>query len=353
MEQRKSSGGLEIFWRKFDSSSSAENHDCLNMGCCELFPQKKNLYGRDEMDKGQTVTHGEVWQEYLDQFHGGDMSGLRSGNFPRTYRYAQPTGKSLVLIHGLTDSPYCMDGLARFFHFELGYSVYMPLLQGHGLISPGNMEDVRLDTWRENVTFSCEAATANGDRMSIGGLSTGGALAFDVASRGVFNENLYLFSAALGLYAPLFSGLGRVVEWLLRSPLARLIPEKQGPLVGDNPGRYDRVPYCAATELCILIGELMERIEGGRDRLGSAEFRLFFAYSECDKVISIERLKKLARILGEKRCSSFVLPRSLEVEHACVVLEKAVRSTRNEAILEEANPRFREMVDVIRQFEQK
>lgn len=305
------------------------------------------------MVKGQTVTHGEVWQEYLDQFHGGDMAGLRFGNFPRTYRHAEPTGKSLVLIHGLTDSPYCMDGLARFFHFELGYSVYMPLLQGHGLISPGNMEDVRLDTWRENVRFSCEAATANGDRMSIGGLSTGGALAFDIASRAGFNENLYLFSAALGLYGPFFSGFGRVVEWLLRSLLARLLPERQSPLVGDNPGRYDRVPYCAATELCILIRELTDRIEAGRDWLDSAEFRLFCAYSESDKVISIERLKKLCSKLGEKRCSSFVLPRSLEVEHACVVLEKAVKSTRNKAILEKANPQFREMVEAIRRFEQK
>jgi esterase/lipase len=41
-----------------------------------------------------------------------------------------------VLIHGLTDSPYFMTAIGEYFFGNLGYNVYLPLLQCHGLKEP-------------------------------------------------------------------------------------------------------------------------------------------------------------------------------------------------------------------------
>lgn len=87
------------------------------------------------------------------------------------------TDKAIVLIHGLTDSPHFMTEIGQFFHQELGYNVYIPLLHCHGLIEPKGMEDVELSEWKANVGHAIKSAAAQCSHISIGGLSTGGTLA--------------------------------------------------------------------------------------------------------------------------------------------------------------------------------
>jgi esterase/lipase len=87
-----------------------------------------------------------------------------------------PTTKAIVLVHGLTDSPYFMTAIGDYFFQNLGYNVYLPLLQSHGLKEPKGMEGVALDEWKANVNFAVDIAASKAHQVSIGGLSTGGAL---------------------------------------------------------------------------------------------------------------------------------------------------------------------------------
>ena len=297
---------------------------------------------------------GGLWDDYLREFSYFSADSIRNGCHPRRYLHEPSTGRSLVLVHGLSDSPFCMNDLARFFHYELGYSVYLPLLQGHGLVQPKNMEGVRLDEWRKNVAYAVESAKSCGDRLSLGGLSTGGALALEVASEAGFAGDLYLFSAALGLYGFGFSLFGSIVEWVLRSPFVALLPQKKSGLVKDNPGRYERVPFRSARELCFLIEKLQDHMRCLAQNSDRLPCRIFSAWSEADRAISTARLKALSTVVDEEHLHTFVLPKSCEVEHACVVLEKSVCSLESNSmtVLEQANPRFREMVTAISLFEE-
>jgi esterase/lipase len=245
-----------------------------------------------------------------------------------------------------------MLAIAEYFHEILGYDVYLPLLQCHGLEQPQGMVGVSLAEWKKNVHFAIGTATANGGRVSIGGLSTGGALAFyfgctDPAVTG----DLYLFSAALGLYGGRLGIFGGFLEFLARLPFVRFLDSKK-PLVGKHPYRYDRVPLNSVGELARLILEIDGLLKKSVDTIYAQ--RIFAAWSEHDKVISIEKLKNLARRVEKVPFDSFIIPKADRVAHPSVVLREplyAIKSQPGQSPLELANPRFAEMLAAVGNFE--
>ncbi len=102
--------------------------------------------------------------------------------------------KAIVLIHGLSDSPYFMTVIGDYFFRDLGYNVYIPLLQYHVLNDPPEMEGVELEEWKANVSYAIVAAATQSEQISVGGLSTGGTLSFYMAAITTKNNcALYLF----------------------------------------------------------------------------------------------------------------------------------------------------------------
>jgi pimeloyl-ACP methyl ester carboxylesterase len=258
----------------------------------------------------------------------------------------------VVLVHGLTDSPFYLAALGGFFH-QLGFSVYLPLLQGHGLKDPRGMAGVSLQEWKRNVAFAVEAAAATGDRIAIGGLSTGGALALHAACTDArVAGDIYLFAAALGLYDAGVPILGRLVEGVLRLPILKVIGGGGGRLVGCNPYRYDRVPWHSAGELSRLIAELREILGGYRGERRLAR-RIFAAWSAADRVVRTAALAELAEIVTPGSWHAFVVPAERNLAHAGVVLAEPIwadGASAGSAPQEEANPLFFEMVAALAKF---
>ncbi len=293
-----------------------------------------------------------LWAEYCQEFPQITDQLIRPGCHPRKLLHEKPTDKAIVLVHGLTDSPFYMTAIAEYFHYVLGYNVYLPLLQCHGLKHPDGMAGVSLAHWKENVLYALRTAAGNGARVSIGGLSTGGALGFYFACTDAkITGDLYLFSAALGLAGGFWGILGGVVEFLLRLPLVQLLDSKK-PLVGSNPYRYDRVPLNSAKELSKLIAEI-----NGLWRLPQKKIavkRIFAAWSEADRVINLKKLNGLKKIVPDNQFVSFVVPETARVDHACVVLKEsvyAVGSQPGAEPLETANPFFARMMAALHRFE--
>ena len=140
------------------------------------------------------------WFEYYERFPYFSAEAVRDGCHPRIMEHEGPTAKAIVLVHGLTDSPYFLTAIGDYFFRHLGFHVYMPLLQGHGLKEPKGMEGVDLDEWKANVNFAVDIAASKANRIAIGGFSTGGALSFYTAMNNPkINGTLYLFSATLDL----------------------------------------------------------------------------------------------------------------------------------------------------------
>ncbi len=77
-----------------------------------------------------------IWREYYAEFPCFSDGAVRGGCQPRKMEHDIRAEKAIVLVHGLSDSPHFLRAVGEFFHFKLGYDVYLPLLQGHGSSLP-------------------------------------------------------------------------------------------------------------------------------------------------------------------------------------------------------------------------
>lgn len=293
-----------------------------------------------------------LWTEYLEQFPMASVHGIREGCHPRKMIHGTSRKKAVVLIHGLTDSPFFMRSVAFYFYDSLGYNVYVPLLQGHGLNDPQGMAGVALPEWKKNVRFAISAASLGGARVSVGGLSLGGILSLYMAcTEAAVSGNIYLFAAALGLSPGSLCVPGCLKEFLLRLPFAGCCDNGR-PLIGNNPYRYRRVSLNGAIELSRLIGEMDVLLrKSGTVRQAR---RTFAAWSEYDKVVSLKKLRNLGRMIGEDLFNPFVIPAEKRIDHSSLVLKEpifALDAQPGQGPLERANPCFRQMVDAIGRFE--
>ena len=163
--------------------------------------------------------------------------------------------KSVVLVHGLTDSPYYMTAIGEFFFNELGHNVYMPLLHCHGLRKPNGMEDVKLAEWKENVAFAVKKARAASPEVSIGGLSTGGTLSFHAAMTNPGVTGTLSFSPPRWIWPAVSWASSRrgwrgSPGWPTSSSSSRGTGSDR-----QNPYRYTDVDKDGARELAKLIKE--------------------------------------------------------------------------------------------------
>lgn len=293
-----------------------------------------------------------LWIEYFKAFPAVSVHGIRKGCCPLRMIHSPGRAKAIVLVHGLSDSPLFMRAIAIYFHEILGYNVYMPLLQGHGLKDPQGMVGVAVTEWKKCVLFAVHSACLDGARVSIGGFSLGGILSlYTACTEAAVDGNLYLFAAALGLSPGPFGTPGRLKELLLRLPFAGIFDDGR-PLIGSNPYRYDRVCLQGAMELARLIGETDAMLE----KIGTIRpaRRTFAAWSEYDKVICLKKMQNLKRLVGEDLYVPFVIPAKNRVGHASLVLKEpifALDAQPGQPPLEPANPFFRQMVDAIGRFE--
>ena len=295
-----------------------------------------------------------AWPEYYDEFPCFSEKLIRKGCQPKKLEYTTSADKAIVLVHGLSDSPYYLGAIAEFFHFELGYDVYLPLLQGHGLINPGNMEGVALQEWKKNVRFAIRSAALPDRLPALGGLSTGGALSLYMAcTETAVNRDIYLFSAALGLKDGWLGIGGSVKEFLLQTTLAGLIGNIKVELIGPNPYRYGYVSLNGAKQLAHLIGEINEKIRSFPSGDCFAK-RIFSVSTEYDDVVSLRAINDLGKITRQGDFVQYVIAKEKRVEHAAIVLKDPVYANDRGADdhpLEDANVDFSAMMAAVKKFE--
>lgn len=294
------------------------------------------------------------WAAYYNQFPYFTSDSIRPGCYPRIHEQPGGSKNAIVLVHGLTDSPYFLTAIAGFFYHELGFNVYLPLLQGHGLKQPRGMADVELSEWKKNVSFAIDVAAGQSESVSVGGLSAGGTLSFYMAARNpAVTGNLYLFSAALDIAGGIGGFTGELKERLLRSYLAELLAQREHdrPLIGVHPYRYARMDKDGAIELGKLILETDVIIaEHGPENL--FDKLVFAAHSASDRRADFSGIRALQQIVDPANFSLFYIPESYKVPHASVVLKEPIYVPDADAEtppLEPANPLFDEMMEAVAQ----
>jgi pimeloyl-ACP methyl ester carboxylesterase len=290
------------------------------------------------------------WLDYYQQFDYFSAAIVRDGCYPRIMEHAQPTGKAIVLVHGLSDSPYFLTAIGDYFFEALGYNVYLPLLHCHGLKDPKGMEGVDLEEWKANVDFAIETAAAKSEQISIGGLSTGGTLSFYAAGTNPkINGTTYLLSAALDLAGGHYGLIGELKEKMLRDTFLVDILDVNKPLIGKNPYRYESVDLDGARELSKLIEETDTLLTGFNIQKPFTK-RVFAAHSESDTTANITGIEDLQKVSVPDLFTFFRIPQSVGVSHASLVLKDpilAIDAANTAEPLEKANPWFPQMIDAL------
>lgn len=214
----------------------------------------------------------------------------------------EPRG-SVLLMHGLTDSPYAMRGIAEVFQSQ-GYHVVALRLPGHGTV-PSGLREVRWEDWYAAVAAAAKHAAARGGTgkpFYLGGFSTGAALATLYAVRALDDgelpqpRGLYLVSPAIGI-SP-FAVLTNVVSGLSFIPAFEksrwidVLPEY-------DPYKYNSFPVNAANQIYALTRALSGALDdaGERGRLAAMP-RVVVFQSIVDSTITAREVVRglLARL---------------------------------------------------------
>ena len=208
----------------------------------------------------------------------------------------EPRG-SVLLMHGLSDSPYAMRGIAELFQRQ-GFYVVALRLPGHGTI-PSGLREVRWQDWYAAVAVAAKYAAArggNGKPFYVGGFSTGAALSTLYAVRSLDDpelprpQGLYLLSPAIGIspsavLTNVISGLAFIPAFE-KSRWLDVLPEY-------DPYKYNSFPVNAGKQIHTLTGVLADALDDAGQRGRLAEMPRVVAFqSIVDSTITAREVAR-------------------------------------------------------------
>lgn len=198
-------------------------------------------------------------------------SPIYPGNFATDWNRSYvmlPTGTprgAVVLLHGLTDSPYSLRHVARRYQ-EDGFVAVAIRLPGHGTV-PAGLATVEWEQWTAATVLAALEArrlAGPGTPLHIVGFSNGGALAMKYAMDAIEDRKLprpdriVLLSPMIGVtslarFAGIF-GWPAVLPRFAKAAWLGIVPE-------FNPFKYNSFPVNGARQSSLVARTLQERID--------------------------------------------------------------------------------------------
>lgn len=189
----------------------------------------------------------------------------------------EPAGKpvgAVVMLHGLTDSPYSQRHIARFYQ-ERGFVAIVPRLTAHGTV-PAALTDIDWEDWVAVTRLAVREASRRIDPtapLHLVGFSNGGAVAMKYALDALGDPQLrrptrlVLISPMIGItefarFAGL-AGLPAILPAFAKASWLGVVPE-------FNPFKYNSFPVNGAVQSHRLTRALQARLMryAGEGRLG-------------------------------------------------------------------------------------
>ncbi len=296
---------------------------------------------------------------------------------PLVFDHGEVREHAVVLTHGLSDSPFFLCALALRL-YEAGANVVLPLLTGHGrsaVLPEGNSDDLVL-AWQQDALAGLEFAAQRGERVSTGGLSTGGVLAAwlwterpETVDGGIllfsaafdFSTRLRLAAACAGTPAERDPGpwwrrwcydfladRARSAEaswiWTLVNPYRIAFSEFQALHLGflrrETVRRLETQPLSAPLFVAHSVADQTAPIAGVD--------ALVAGHAAPERVVRMTlddtRRANCRELMGD--CSAAAPPAAAcGIPHSSVVLQSPIRAPGNGAICEVANPLFDAMAE--------
>lgn len=301
------------------------------------------------------------WQAYCQEVLGIDKQEIRPICEPKLLDHGEKTANAIVLVHGLSDSPFSMASIAEQF-YQLGFNVFLPLLPGHGLKDDNKAmkamgEDTLLSQWKQAIKYTVTEAKKMGERISIGGLSAGGTLStyYVINYPDDIQGGLFLFSAALdfGDFVEAFVRKDNIFVEIIKNIWDKLQLRERGNFVGSKPHAYSWVPTESAERLSELILEIERKYPTKNQRYNNLQCPVFAVHSEFDKAASIQEIELLINNNSkvQKKTYLFRIKKDFFVTHFRVVLKDNLYDLDNiPQPIESKNPFFPEMIEAMKNF---
>ncbi|WP_411992992.1 alpha/beta hydrolase [Agarivorans sp. DSG3-1] len=185
--------------------------------------------------------------------------------------------KAVLLIHGLTDSPYHFHDLALQF-YQQGFDVRTLLLPGHGT-APSDLVKVKYQQWQQAADYAIQRTLKDYQEVYLGGFSTGGAL---ILNHLITEPNSAEQVQGVMLWSPASeasSGLAwmaKYVNWF------STWLDKEGDV---DFAKYESFPYNAGAQVNALMKQVSKRISKA-DNL--PEVPMLLVVSEHDQTINTQ-----------------------------------------------------------------
>lgn len=173
-----------------------------------------------ELNKKITTKLSESDNELFNRYYPESLSNPSKfkQDYNRSYELVPGNVKGgIVLVHGLTDSPYSLKDVGDIF-YSRGFHVLSIRLPGHGTV-PGALVDVRWQDWMAAVRLACRdlrSKIGKDKPFCMAGYSNGGALSLHYTIDAMEEDSLpvpdrlFLFSPAVGVTK--FAALSRWLE---------------------------------------------------------------------------------------------------------------------------------------------
>ena len=128
--------------------------------------------------------------------------------------FCEGDGHAVLMLHGLSSSPIELRYLARYLQGE-GFTVCAPVIDGY---SAGTGQ-LPMERWVENAVREFDALAARYERVSICGLSIGGALALRLIRERPAAQSLVLLSLTLAYDGWAIPWYRFLLDWAYFTPL--------------------------------------------------------------------------------------------------------------------------------------
>lgn len=273
------------------------------------------------------------FQDYI----ASKRQGIKNdGNLPFILTHGRRTEHAVLMVHGLTDSPYYVKALADIF-YEEGFNVLGILLAGHGT-RPEDLLEVNLQEWRNDVEWGLRIAEHMGEQVSLAGFSTGGALVLDAVARNHarrHRRNLYRrfprhFEsrprdfAKLMLFSPAIEIKSGAVKWVCQVPwivtlFKKYLEDDPEDIRKDKPYNYNKMAINAVCQLYYLTRANARHGEAIRAEIDKNGIVVFAVQSEADQIVRADAVIEFMEELPEPLRHTVVLyPKELGIPHSYV-----------------------------------
>ncbi len=222
----------------------------------------------DEIDKEVTQRLEPDEQVPANRYFEG--SPIYPGHFAQDWNRSYiltPEGEAVgavVLLHGLTDSPYSLRHIARRYR-ERGFIAVAPRLPGHGTV-PAGLAEVEWEDWVAATRLAVREARkqVGPDKpLHIVGFSNGGALAMKYALDVIDDptlpraDRIILISPMIGITEMArfagFAGLPAIFPPFAKAAWLSVMPE-------FNPFKYNSFPVNGARQSSLITRALQPRL---------------------------------------------------------------------------------------------